>query len=81
MKKARGYVATASWKSHEACPFTAEMLDLIRRRTEPFLDNIGLQTTPLAHIVQEVYLQGLKDAIDALNHRDAPPQNDKGPPG
>jgi len=50
--------------------FTAEMKDLMRRRTMPFLDVIGLQTVPIAHIVQEAYLQGLNDAIEALQHRE-----------
>lgn len=50
--------------------FTAEMRDLMRRRTMPFLDVIGLQTIPLAHIVQEAYLQGLNDAIDAMQRRE-----------
>lgn len=53
-----------------AYPFTAEMLDLIRRRTMPFLDGFGLTTRPLAHIVQEAYLQGLKDACDALEQKE-----------
>ena len=53
-----------------AYPFSAEMLDLIHRRTMPFLNVLGLQTKPIAHIVQEAYLQGLKDACDALDHRD-----------
>ncbi len=62
--------ATPIARADVAYPFTAEMLDLIRRRTMPFLDGVGLTTRPLAHIVQEAYLQGLKDACDALEHRD-----------
>ncbi len=56
-------------RTGEAYPFSSEMLDLMRRRTMPFLDVIGLQTRPLADIVQEAYLQGIKDACDALEHR------------
>lgn len=49
---------------------TAEMKDLMRRRTMPFLNGIGLQSVPLAHILQEAYLQGMNDAVDALQHRE-----------
>ena len=52
-------------------PFTEEMLDLMHRRTMPFLNGLALTTRPIAHIVQEAYLQGIKDACDALDHRAA----------
>ena len=52
-------------------PLTPEMRDLMRRRTMPFLDVIGLQTVPIACILQEAYLQGMMDACDAFEHRDA----------
>lgn len=55
----------------KSLPLTAEMRDLMRRRTMPFLDVIGLQTVPIAHILQEAYLQGLSDACDAFEHRDS----------
>ena len=46
--------------------FTSEMLDLMERRVGPFMDKLGLQTRPLSHLMQEAYLQGIKDACDAL---------------
>lgn len=62
------YVAKPGETSY---PFSSEMIDLMRRRTMPFLDGVGLATRPLAQIVQEAYLQGIKDACDALEHRTA----------
>ena len=47
--------------------FNAETLDFLRRRVEPFLDRTGIQTrTPLA-LLQEAYLQGVRDATDILS--------------
>ena len=50
---------------------TDEMKDLMARRTRPFLDGIGLQTIPISRLLQEAYLQGLTDAVDAMNAREA----------
>jgi hypothetical protein len=49
-----------------------ELTDLVRRRTVPFLDNVGL-TRPLSDLLAEAYLQGLKDAVqvDAALEKDA----------
>lgn len=44
---------------------TFEMRSLIERRTRPFLDNVGIER-PIAALLQEAYLQGLRDAIDAM---------------
>lgn len=45
-----------------------EFRDLIRRRTIPFLDSAGLDR-PLSFVLEEVYLQGLRDAADAMGLR------------
>lgn len=42
-----------------------EFRDLIRRRTLPFLDSAGIDR-PLSLLLEEVYLQGLRDASDAM---------------
>lgn len=47
---------------------TPEMRDFLRRRTMPFLDNIGL-TRSLSFVLEEVYLQGLRDATEAMEKR------------
>lgn len=49
---------------------TFEVRSLIERRTRPFLDNVGIER-PIAHLLQEAYLQGLRDALDALSARSA----------
>lgn len=43
---------------------TPAMRDLIARRTAPFLDTHGCQK-PLTHLLQEAYLQGMTDAVEA----------------
>lgn len=42
-----------------------EMQSLVERRTRPFLDNVGIER-PIAVLLQEAYLQGLRDALQAL---------------
>lgn len=44
--------------------FTAEQRDLLSRRTQPFLAKRGTGY-PLDHLMQEAYLQGIRDAIQA----------------
>jgi hypothetical protein len=44
---------------------TPELDDLSRRRTQAFLDTIGTQTRPLAHLLKEAWLQGMKDGAYA----------------
>jgi hypothetical protein len=46
---------------------TPAMLDLVRRRTMPFLDNTGL-TRPLSDLMAEAYLQGMQDAVQGFTH-------------
>lgn len=49
---------------------TEGMRDLLRRRTRPFLDGPGVDR-PITMLLQEVYLQGITDAVDAMEHRQA----------
>lgn len=46
-----------------------EIADLADRRTRPFLDHSGLDR-PLSTLMQEAYLQGIKDAVQAMEARD-----------
>lgn len=43
-----------------------QMLDLAQRRITPFLDNVGMSKS-IQHLLIEAYLQGLRDACDALD--------------
>lgn len=43
-----------------------EVDDLAGRRTLPFLDRIGLDSRPISFLLKEAYLQGIKDAADAM---------------
>lgn len=44
---------------------TRDVDDLARRRTEALLDPLGVQTRPLAHLLKEAWLQGVKDGAAA----------------
>jgi hypothetical protein len=44
---------------------TPELRDFLRRRTMPFLDSVGVER-PLNLLLEEAYLQGMKDAIQAF---------------
>lgn len=55
-----------------------EMRDLIRRRTIPFLDSFGMDR-PLSKILEEVYLQGIKDAVQGLAARSDPDYTSNSP--
>jgi hypothetical protein len=46
---------------------TPELDDLARRRTQSFLDHIGLHDRPIAFLLREAWLQGVKDASEALS--------------
>lgn len=61
-RKPRDEYARTIWPPLE---LTTEQLDLLRRRTEPFLDDTGLRR-PLLVVLQEVYMQGMKDAAQAF---------------
>jgi hypothetical protein len=40
---------------------------LAGRRTSAFLDRIGLDCRPISFLLKEAYLQGIKDAADAIS--------------
>lgn len=42
-----------------------EVADLADRRTRPFIDHAGIDR-PLSTLMQEAYLQGIKDAVQAM---------------
>jgi hypothetical protein len=42
--------------------------DLARRRSLPFLDSVGVDR-PISLVLEEVYLQGIKDAVEAMKAR------------
>lgn len=60
-KRKDGYILRISTDK-----YTPEQVEFLRRRTLPFLDVSGLDK-PIWHLLQEAYLQGLKDATDVLN--------------
>ena len=45
--------------------FSPEFMNFLHRRTEPFLDKVGLDK-PITHLLQEAYLQGIKDAVEVM---------------
>jgi len=49
----------------------AALKDLCERRIRPFLDRGGLATRSLERLMSEAYLQGMKDAADAMVHKPA----------
>ena len=69
-RKSRDEYARLIWPPLELAP---EWRDLIRRRTQPFLDSVGLNSRSLSFVLEEVYMQGLKDAAQvftAINRRE-----------
>lgn len=48
---------------------THEQAELVFRRAAPFADSWGVQTRPLVHLLQEAYLQGMADAVEAMEIR------------
>lgn len=57
--------------------FTPEMLDFLGRRTRPFLDAAGLDTRTVLHLMQEAYLQGIRDAVEVLRPPSQPEGTDR----
>jgi hypothetical protein len=43
-----------------------EQADIVRRRVQPFANPWGIQTCSLLHLLQEAYLQGMADAVNAM---------------
>lgn len=48
-----------------------EMRELIRRRVLPFLDSVGIDR-PISFVLEEVYLQGMRDALQAIEAHHKP---------
>jgi hypothetical protein len=46
-----------------------EFMDLARRRTEFLFRHIQYGETPMKNIIASAYLQGMSDAVDALDAR------------
>lgn len=46
-----------------------ELKILCERRVRPFLDRTGVSKRSVEHLMCEAYLQGLKDAVEAMEHR------------
>lgn len=57
-------------RSNRKIVMSADMRDFLRRRTLPFLDSIGVDR-PLSFVLEEVYLQGMRDAVQTMEHDDA----------
>lgn len=45
--------------------YSSDQREFLERRTRPFLDGIGVGK-PLVHLLQEAYLQGVRDTVDVL---------------
>jgi len=58
----KGYNARQSVFSASMTP---EQRDLVARRTKPFLDSVGVEK-PLPVLLAEAYLQGMRDAVEAM---------------
>ena len=48
--------------------FTGDQLDFLSRRTMPFLKGGGTSRS-IEHLLQEAYLQGLRDASEVMGGR------------
>jgi len=62
-RKRDGYFCTISTDR-----YSEDQRDFLRRRTLPFLDVSGLDK-PIWHLLQEAYLQGLRDATDVIHNK------------
>lgn len=57
---------------------TPEMHDFLRRRTMPFLNDTGIDR-PLSFVLEEVYLQGMRDAVQTMEEsNDKSTEGDRG---
>lgn len=52
-------------RANKKLQLTAEQRAFLRRRTIGFIDGIGLDR-PLSFVLEEVYLQGIRDALQTL---------------
>ena len=53
------------YRLHGMTEHRSEIVDLAYRRVRPFLDQSGMQTRTLEHLMAEAYMQGIKDAVSA----------------
>jgi hypothetical protein len=53
------------YKLHGMTEWRGEIVDLAYRRVRPLLDQPGLQTRSVEHLMAEAYMQGIKDAVAA----------------
>jgi hypothetical protein len=60
------YVAIA--RRRDALKLSSEMVDLIQRRTFPFLDSNGMGKS-IEHLMAEAYLQGISDTVECYEIR------------
>lgn len=51
--------------SKKQLPLTPELRDFLRRRTMPFLNDMGADR-PISLLLEEVYLQGMRDAVQTM---------------
>lgn len=60
-KRLDGYQASLPKKP---VPLSVEQRDFLYRRTTPFLNRV--EDYSIGHLLQEAYLQGLRDAVDVM---------------
>jgi hypothetical protein len=58
-----------AYRLHGESTYSEDITSLAYRRSRPFLDRAGLQTRSLEHLMAEAYMQGIKDAADAVSKR------------
>lgn len=64
--KTRGRPPEGQYRIVGKTKISRDFVDLARRRVMPFMDVASIQTRPLELIMSEVYLQGIRDAVDAM---------------
>lgn len=65
----RGAPPSGQYRIAGRSPISREFADFALRRVMPFIDTISIQSRPLSLIMSEVYLQGIRDAVDAMEHK------------
>lgn len=69
MAKTRGRPPEGQYRTTGSYKVPKEITEMATRRTRPFLDSVGIDARPLGHVLNEVYLQGMKDAVDVLSEQ------------
>ena len=65
----RGAPSSGQYRIAGRSRMPREFADFALRRVMPFIDTISIQSRPLSLIMSEVYLQGIRDAVDAMEHK------------